>query len=590
MQTAFVFVCQSGELEAKAAILAASLRRHLPADAVLVALVPQPESDWGRLADHTLRFLESLGVRIASVENPIGPGYPIGNKISCVDVDVPADRVVFLDSDIVVLDDLDPGRHFRGEFMAKPADVSHTFGGDASHWSRIYALCGCPEPSRRVMPTVRGDLMWPYFNAGVIAVPAGSGFGREWADCSRRIDADDSIPSRRPHLDQIALPVAVARAGLRFTPLPETLNYPAHLKPLPPRLPTVCHYHWPRVIAGEPRLLEALATLLHTHAPLEALLRREAGWAELADACRQPRSSAPPAIAPAAAPGGRRDGLITGIPRSGTSLLCRLLDDVPGQVVINEPSEIFPVLNRDPPQRGLAELYCGWRGRVRAREPIENKVVDGRIIEDTATIDVRVPHVARVDGDDFVLWTKNTLAYAARLPRLAMDLPAAVFVACVRHPFDAIASWIGTFAHLRDADVERFPIGGPADPLLTDSQRAAVAIIRDCAAPALRRALLWRHLALTLLDRREDVHIVRYEDLVADPGGEVARILGLVAPSTGPAASIALPALTARSRRAALSVADIEAIADVCTEPAAAFGYELHVDAVAALRNRDVRA
>jgi hypothetical protein len=37
-------------------------------------------------------------------------------------------------------------------------------------------------------------------------------------------------------------------------------------------------------------------------------------------------------------------------------------------------------------------------------------------------------------------------------------------------------------------------------------------------------------------------------------------------------------------------VADIEAIADVCTEPAAAFGYELHVDAVAALRNRDVRA
>jgi hypothetical protein len=39
-----------------------------------------------------------------------------------------------------------------------------------------------------------------------------------------------------------------------------------------------------------------------------------------------------------------------------------------------------------------------------------------------------------------------------------------------------------------------------------------------------------------------------------------------------------------------LSAADIEAIADVCVEPAAALGYDLHVDAVTELRLRGVRA
>lgn len=587
MPHAFVFVCQAGELELRAALLAASLRRHLPGSTPLVACVPQPTTDWGTLPADTVDFLASLDVDVVPIVNPIGRDYPIGNKIVCPDVAVPAERLVFLDSDILVLDGFDPARHLGGAFTAKPADTSTSFRGSAADWRRAYAVCGVAEPQRRVFATVSGDAMWPYFNAGVVGVPAGSGFGAAWAACALAIDTDASFPSRRPHLDQIALPVAAAREGLRFTALPEAFNFPAHIKPLPASLPPICHYHWPTVVAGEPRLLAAVAELVRRHGPLASLLDREPAWRPIAAACRVPRGAMPAATAPPPALAVGKAGLITGIPRSGTSLLCRLLDSLPGQVVLNEPAEIFAALDHAPRPWAMPILYREWRRRIVAREPIDNKVVAGQIVDDTAVTDVRVPHVADVEGDDFVLWTKNTLAYSARLPQLADVMPDAAVVACVRHPFDTIASWIGTFPHLRDADVDRFPLGGPADILLAEQQRRDLAAIRVCGDQPLRRALLWRHLAGMLLSRQRDLFIVRYEDLTADPHGQLACFLG---PAFRPPPEHTIPALAPRSRRDTLSAADIEAIADVCVEPAAGLGYDLHVDAVDALRLRRVRA
>ena len=586
MTHAFVFVCQAGEIEAKAVLLAASLRRHLPASTRLIACLPGPAATWGRPTADTIRFLESLDIEFAVIVNPCGTDYPIGNKIPCLDVAPSSDHVVFLDSDVIVLQDFDPARHFGAAFSAKPADLA-TFRGTSADWRRAYALGGVDEPSRHVFATVTGDGMWPYFNAGVIGAPAACGLGHMWATCATAIDADASIPNLRPHLDQIALPVAAARLGLRFTALPETLNFPAHLKPLPTVGPMICHYHRPVVVAREPRLVSALSELLRFHPPLNSLLDREPTWRQPVAECRAGRRATRPAAhKPAAvAPGG--DALITGIPRSGTSLLCRMLDGLPGHAVINEPAEIFAALKREPRPWGMPILHREWRRRILAGEAIDNKVVAGRVIDDTAVVDERVPHISTVAGEEFVLWTKNTLAYAARLAQLADVMPEAAVVACIRHPFDTIASWLETFPHLRDADVDHFPIGGTADVLLTDPQRRDLAAIGGCAEPPLRRALLWRHLAGLLLARRRDLHVVRYEDLIADPRGALTRFLG---PTFSDLPHDAIQELVPRSRRAALSAADIEAIADVCVEPAAALGYELHVDAVTELRLRGVRA
>ncbi|HEY6853265.1 MAG TPA: hypothetical protein VI139_03390, partial [Gemmatimonadales bacterium] len=69
MRYCFAFVCQAGELEPKALLLAASLRRHLRCEHELVAAIPQPESAWGKPGAATLDALRRMGVRFAAIEN-----------------------------------------------------------------------------------------------------------------------------------------------------------------------------------------------------------------------------------------------------------------------------------------------------------------------------------------------------------------------------------------------------------------------------------------------------------------------------------------------------------------------------------------
>lgn len=282
MPPVITFVCQRGELEAKAVLLAASLRRHLATPADLVACLPTPEAAWGRPSRAALRALATLRVEVAPIRNQIDDRYAIGNKIGCLDPPRSAtgsgtDHVVFLDSDILCMARFDPAVQLAGDFRAKPTDLAN-FAGGAEAWARLYRLFGLPDPVRRVVATVSGDEMWPYFNAGVIGVRADAGLAQAWADCCRRIDAEEWVPSRRPHLDQIALPIAAARCGLEFTLLDESLNYPAKLRPLRPTPPVLCHYHNASVVIREPALAREVASLVEEHPALRPVLEADPAW------------------------------------------------------------------------------------------------------------------------------------------------------------------------------------------------------------------------------------------------------------------------------------------------------------------------
>jgi hypothetical protein len=283
MRFAITFVCQSGELEAKAALLAASLRRFIAGPVDLVACTPSGDEP----APATRRLLDSLGVRRVTIRNPVSPDYPIGNKVACLGA-AEADRVVFLDSDILCIAPLDLERHFAPDFTAKPADFN-TFSSEPDLWRRLYGRCGLPEPVRRVRATISGEEMWPYFNAGVIAVRGDAGLAAAWARICREIDADPTIPMRRPHLDQIALPLAAASCGLEFTELPEALNFPAHVRRLRGRDAVLYHYHWPAGVAGNPALVDLLASLVHEHPDLHDVLAATDGWSTWAISAPAPR-------------------------------------------------------------------------------------------------------------------------------------------------------------------------------------------------------------------------------------------------------------------------------------------------------------
>ncbi|MET0569490.1 MAG: hypothetical protein ABWZ74_10475, partial [Hyphomicrobiaceae bacterium] len=102
-RTAFVFVCQAGEWEVKAALLAASLRRQYGDDIELIAAIPQPREIWGTVAPVTTALLEQLRVRHVPITNPIDTAFAHANKIACLGVETAAAKIVFLDSDMLCL-------------------------------------------------------------------------------------------------------------------------------------------------------------------------------------------------------------------------------------------------------------------------------------------------------------------------------------------------------------------------------------------------------------------------------------------------------------------------------------------------------
>jgi len=299
MKYCFIFVCQQGGLELKSMLLAASLKRYLRCDYECVAAIPQPAARWGTVSVETLAFMHDLGVRSVPITNRINDNYPIGNKVACLGIDTPADRLIFLDSDILCAREFspdtislnpssisDPSQNlfeeikgiFAAPFSAVPSMAPFT--RDVKRWQQIYDLFKLPLPQWRVLCAGINELMLPYFSSGVIAVSNGLDFAKIWEDCCQRIDAEASITNKYPWLDQLALIVAVNRLNLRVNVLDKRFNYVVTQVPLPKDLPFLCHYSMPSVVRCEPKLNQLVNELANTYPLLKKSLL-SSKWSQL---------------------------------------------------------------------------------------------------------------------------------------------------------------------------------------------------------------------------------------------------------------------------------------------------------------------
>lgn len=577
MNASVSFVCEPGRLEAQAVVLAASLREWHP-DLELVAAAPRAP------ADVTSRVLSDLRVRIEPIVNPVAEDYPIGHKVAALGAGLPRGLRLFLDTDTLCVRPLDWQVVRTHPFAAKSADMA-TFG-DTPTWQRLYQRFGLALPPQRMVASVSEVLMHPYFNAGMIATTEAAGLAPEWARICRAIDAMEDINPRRPWLDQIALPIAVARLGLAWRSLDEAWNYPAHMKPLGADA-AIVHYHQPAVVAREPRLWTQVGQLLARHPQMIAVVEADPAWAPvLAVIARHKTPSR--RRRPWQRPGSRttgadasaqarhaRDLIISGIPRSGTSYLCKSLEAFDNVAVINEPRIVFDWLRYSPDPWTVPILHADLRRCIDSGEPVENKLdARGGLTEDTAVEESAQPYRPHLRNANWVLATKNTLAYMARLEGILRLMPGARVVLCVRHPLDTLASWKGTFAHLAAGDPANVPVGGLADPFLPAHLRAGLEVVASIAEAAYRRAAWWRLLAQDVVRWRERVVIVRYEDLVADPARELQRVLGPLARDAGHPRGVAKPSRSRVARRQTLEDADYDAVATQCADIAAMLGYD----------------
>ena len=351
-------------------------------------------------------------------------------------------------------------------------------------------------------------------------------------------------------------------------PLDLCHNHPTHLMPLDDT-PDVAfaHYHWPQIIAQESKLRTLTASLADEHAILGDLMRRHAGWSELARA-------KPGSHTQIRSPQQERTILITGISRSGTSYLCSLVDAFSNAVGLNETPELVTALKGPHTPWSLPAYLRRVRADVLDGKPVRNKVKDGRVIADTADDDRLGTYQPSVETHDFVIAAKNTFAFLGSLGRLRHVMPRARFAICVRNPLDTIASWKASFVHLNQADLSIRPVGGLDDPWLGRRWHAALRDIDAMSNLAMRRAMLWRYLAERILEDAGHRHIlVRYEDLVANPEATLATLLdGLPAGALREGWQAPRP----RNRRSVLDDEDLHAITSICAPMAAEIGVAWH--------------
>lgn len=226
------FIVEPPRYEQMACYLAGSLRQQFGQTVALVGYCPDTKID--TVSKDVIAVLAKLGceVRPFRVEGRFSPDYPHGNKILATLEPRETEFSAFFDSDVLCL------RPNKVESIVKDGHVSLTpaasmVWGTGQTWHQIYQTCGMTLPEERVklMRQKGARQRLPYFSSGLFSFPEkhrnaeSQSFPQVWMELAQTIDKNEEIPGRRPYLDQISLPLAIQKAGLKWNILPEEQHF-----------------------------------------------------------------------------------------------------------------------------------------------------------------------------------------------------------------------------------------------------------------------------------------------------------------------------------------------------------------------------
>jgi hypothetical protein len=221
-----------------------------------------------------------------------------------------------------------------------------------------------------------------------------------------------------------------------------------------------------------------------------------------------------------------RNVLITGTPRSGTTLLCSLLNKLPDTVALHEPMNVwdFPKCSDAQAVADVIERFCSeTRKSLLEKGVAVSKHVGGLIPDNVAADQVnrsgtRLRHtehgpvqIKKPLSGDFSLAIKHPVAFTALLGTLSKRFEC---FAIVRNPLSMLASW-NSLAWL-NVKSGHAPIGEKLDAQLRQDLAAEPDVFERQI-----RILEWfyRHFREFLPDRS----IIKYENLIESRGRELAN-------------------------------------------------------------------
>jgi hypothetical protein len=223
-----------------------------------------------------------------------------------------------------------------------------------------------------------------------------------------------------------------------------------------------------------------------------------------------------------------RDIALTGVPRGGTTLACRLLGTCEDTVSLFEPMDVMllPVADRGAAVDAVGEFYLDCRARLANDGVLPSKQRDGEVPDNpfgeqrdaSGRRSVMVqPGWIRMEprpADRGTLVVKHNAAFAALLPELAGRLET---IAVVRNPVAVLASWHSVALPVGEG---RLPAGERLDP--------ALGAALDAEPDVLARQLHLLDWFFARFDRHlADDAVLRYEDIVASDGDALTARLRL---------------------------------------------------------------
>ena len=221
-----------------------------------------------------------------------------------------------------------------------------------------------------------------------------------------------------------------------------------------------------------------------------------------------------------------RNVLITGTPRSGTTLLCSLLNKLPDTVALHEPMNVweFPNCPNADAIADVIERFCSQTRKSLLEKGIAVSKHVGGLIPDNVAADqvnrsgTRLRHTehgpVRIEkplSNDFALAIKHPVAFTALLGTLSKRFQC---VAIVRNPLSMLASW-NSLAWL-NVKSGHAPIGEKLDAQL----RHDLALEPDVFERQIH-ILEWFYRRFR--EFLPDQGIVKYETLIETRGRELAN-------------------------------------------------------------------
>lgn len=218
--------------------------------------------------------------------------------------------------------------------------------------------------------------------------------------------------------------------------------------------------------------------------------------------------------------------LLTGVPRSGTTLTCHLLNKIPNTVALHEPMtvRIFADL---PDQEAICDEITAFMNRVRhlvlTKGTVISKHINGQIPDnpvsakstDTGLRPPLATHgeipIGKELDEKFALVIKHPGAFSAMIEGLVDYFPC---YAIVRNPLSILASWNSIAMAHRTGHA-------PAAERLDQKLAEKLATITDNTD---RQIYLLSWFFDKFLQVLPDTSVIRYENIIASQGRAISVI------------------------------------------------------------------